>query len=150
MYKTKIILILSIFPLVGMIFSIYSSSELVNNSDLIGYYFIDEEGVLFTLRIVEEGGELKGRHCWTDQLSVGEDCTPRNGRSLTNPEIINVNTVQFTFRTYYGMGAENESDYYGKVKLTLQDENTLLWEITEQPAGRAVIPDELTLERYHE
>ncbi|WP_340106599.1 hypothetical protein [Rhodohalobacter sp. 8-1] len=48
------------------------------------------------------------------------------------------------------MGAETESDYYGKVKLTLQDENILLWEITEQPEGHTVIPDELSLERYQE
>lgn len=150
MLKTKIFLFIGILPLLGMLYSFSSNSEINQDSHLIGYYFIDTEGVLFTLRIVKEDGELKGRHCWTDQLSVGEDCTPKNGRSLTNPEIINENTVQFTFRTYYGMSAETESDYYGKVKLTLQDENTLLWIITDQPAGRTVIPDELTLERYQE
>ncbi|WP_340106597.1 hypothetical protein [Rhodohalobacter sp. 8-1] len=99
MFKTKIILFLGIIPLLGMVYSFNSNSDVPQDSDLIGYYFIDEEGVLFTLRIVKEDGELKGRHCWTDQLSVGEDCTPRNGRSLTNPEIINEDTVQFTFRT---------------------------------------------------
>ena len=115
-----------------------------------GNWYLPSESVSFELFITKKDNELTGAHCWTDQLSAGEDCTPSNKFSLTNPVVIDTHSKEFTFRTYYGLSAENESDYYGKVKLTLQDENTLLWEITEQPEGRTVIPDELTLERYQE
>lgn len=116
----------------------------------VGNWYLPSETVSFDLFITIDEDEMKGAHCWTDPLSLGEECTPSNKFSLTNPVIINNETIEFTFRTYYGMGADSDADYFGKVQLTLQDENTLLWKITEEPDGRTVIPEELTLERYQE
>lgn len=149
MYKTKSLAIVSSLILTLIIGINYTEEQSITDA-WEGNWYLPSESISFDLFITTNENELIGAHCWTDQLSVGDDCTPANKFSLTNPVDIDTHSKEFTFRTYYGMSAENESDNYGKVQLTLQDENTLLWEITEQPAGRTVIPDELTLERYQE
>lgn len=110
--------ILSAIALLTFTISLAAFLSTENQSVFLGKWMLDNNNtdVIFYVHIFEKDGEIVGEHCF-DNGTV-EDCWAGVMTSLYDYRKLNHSSIEFTFKTAYGVGASSASQLEGKVQLT--------------------------------